>query len=41
MPDETLFEYYNMPLHGMVVSNRDEPEDQGEPDEGLLLPLLN
>jgi len=38
MPDEALFEYYDIHLCGLVVSNREEPEDQDEPDE-LELPL--
>jgi hypothetical protein len=38
---EPLFEYYDMPLHGMVVSNREEPEERDEPVEELELPLLN
>ena len=29
--EEPLFEYYQMPLTGLVVSNREEPE-QVEPD---------
>ena len=40
MPDEALFEYYDIHLHGLVVSNRDEPEERDEPVEEQL-PLLN
>jgi len=41
MPNEALFEYYDMHLHGMVVSNRDEAEDRDEPALEPELPLLN
>ena len=40
MPDEALFEYYDIHLSGLIVSNRDEPEEQEEPVEPVL-PLLN
>lgn len=32
MPDEPLFEYAGMELHGLVVSNREEPDTQDEPE---------
>lgn len=34
---EPLFEYYDIHLHGLVVSNREEPEEQEEPVEPELL----
>jgi len=37
MPDEALFEYYDIHLCGLVVSNRDEPEERDEPVEPELL----
>lgn len=37
MPDEALFEYFDIHLTGLVVSNRDEPEPDEPDDEPELL----
>lgn len=33
MPQEPLFEYFDMPLHGLVVSNREETDTEGQPQD--------